>query len=295
MFSKRAVQIWVGLELAGPPCNVLIAKLLKLCPSLSASWASQVSKIVIDDDDRRFTHGVVSEGFSAEALQKFCRNLQNIRFIASGKSVEFLRKVCGNVAEVFRQIRSLQRPLPEPQLLRCPTAEAMPNPTQNQEWSSPNPPPGQQLPSRVIVEDVCGAGVFRVAAFVCPVSVHLVASKHRIVLRPGVPATKDCLLLWRFEYVACLAFDLCVFGSIPVMGGPRVSSVLWSEARLRSGRLMGPANPLCSVPHRLFVCQTFRFLFGQIQSSWGKHACRFKFAPCLFSDLVVYLPCFQDG
>ena len=60
---------------------------------------------------QQFTYGVVSEGVVAESLRKFCGNLQEIRFIASGKGAEILRKVCGNFVEIAENF--LQWPLPE--------------------------------------------------------------------------------------------------------------------------------------------------------------------------------------
>ena len=57
---------------------------------------------------QQFTWGVVSEGFFAESLRKFCRKFaelcREIRSIAPGKGAEILRKVCRNFAEILRNI-----------------------------------------------------------------------------------------------------------------------------------------------------------------------------------------------
>ena len=55
-----------------------------------------------EEKSQQFTYGVVSEGVVAEILRKFCGNLQEIRFIASGKGAEILRKVCGNFVEIAK-------------------------------------------------------------------------------------------------------------------------------------------------------------------------------------------------
>ena len=53
---------------------------------------------------QQFTYGVVSEGVFAESLRKFCGKVAEIckemRFIAPGKGAEILREVCGNFAEI---------------------------------------------------------------------------------------------------------------------------------------------------------------------------------------------------
>ena len=54
---------------------------------------------------QQFTYGVVSEGFFAESLRKFCGKFAEIckemRFIVPGKGAEILRKVRGNLWKFF--------------------------------------------------------------------------------------------------------------------------------------------------------------------------------------------------
>ena len=56
---------------------------------------------------QQLTYGVVSEGFFAESLRKFCGNSRKLRGIASGKGAEILRKVCGNFAKIFGKFSAM--------------------------------------------------------------------------------------------------------------------------------------------------------------------------------------------